>query len=228
MTVRTTSSGCSSPNCHARVAPVELAGRAGVAHVVVAAAGGVELGEDPAQRGLARAGAPPCGVSSSSPPLRSGSPAAPARARAGAAAVEVVDGAAARARARAAPRRRRRARRRGSPATSADSSSSRSASSSSAVVASPRPSGCRRASARGRLQSRSGRRARSASASAPSRAARPDVLHRLRHQAGELGPLLGRQRVISRCGRGRPAGEGVDELLEVLRVVREEVAVLAP
>ena len=49
-TVRTTSSGCSSPNCHSRELPVSSPGGAGVGHVVVAAAGGVQLGEHAAQR----------------------------------------------------------------------------------------------------------------------------------------------------------------------------------
>ncbi len=51
--MRTTSSGCSSPNRHSRLAPVELAGSAGVAHVVVAAPARVQLAEDLRQRGRA-------------------------------------------------------------------------------------------------------------------------------------------------------------------------------
>ena len=52
------------------------------------------------------------------------------------------------------------------------------------------------------------------------------VGHRLGHQVRQLGPLLGGQPGHHPFLRGGPAGERVDQLLDRLRVVREELAVL--
>ena len=57
-------------------------------------------------------------------------------------------------------------------------------------------------------------------------AGQPHVRHRLGHQVGQLGPLLGREPGHHAFLGGRPAGEGVDQLLDRLRVVREELPVL--
>ncbi len=51
------------------------------------------------------------------------------------------------------------------------------------------------------------------------------VLERGVHQRRQLGALFGTQRLHQPLGRGSAAGQRVDELVEVLRVVREEVAV---
>ncbi len=55
----------------------------------------------------------------------------------------------------------------------------------------------------------------------------PGVFHGLGHQVGQFLALLVRQRVHQPFGRLHPADEGVDQLLQVLRAVREHVAVLA-
>jgi hypothetical protein len=53
------------------------------------------------------------------------------------------------------------------------------------------------------------------------------VLHGLLHEASQLLALLGRQRGQQPAGRCRPPGQGVDQLVEVGRVVGEHVAVVA-
>ena len=73
--------------------------------------------------------------------------------------------------------------------------------------------------------SSSGRRARSASASRAISAARPCVGERLLHQPGELVPLLRAERCHQPLRRHGPAGQRVDQLLQVGRVVREHVPV---
>ena len=52
------------------------------------------------------------------------------------------------------------------------------------------------------------------------------VGHRVAHQLAELLALLGRQRRHHPVGGGLPAGQRVDQLVDVLRVLREQVAVL--
>ena len=52
------------------------------------------------------------------------------------------------------------------------------------------------------------------------------VLHRLLHELAQLGPLLARQRAHHPLGGRLTAGERVDELVDVLGVLGEEVAVL--
>ena len=52
------------------------------------------------------------------------------------------------------------------------------------------------------------------------------VLHRVAHQLAELLALLAGQRRHHPVGRGLPAGERVDELVDTRRVLREQVAVL--
>ena len=77
-TVRTTSSGCSSPNSQRRDAPVSSPAAPGVAQVVLPAPAAGEVGEDLAQRGAARAGAAPSG-DSVRPVAAAGHPALPAQ-----------------------------------------------------------------------------------------------------------------------------------------------------
>src|SRR3712207_7680862 len=57
-------------------------------------------------------------------------------------------------------------------------------------------------------------------------AGEPHVRHDAGHQIGEFLALLGRERVHHSLRGGRPARELVDQLVEGLRVGREEVAVL--
>ena len=52
------------------------------------------------------------------------------------------------------------------------------------------------------------------------------VFQRVRHQLGELLALLVTERAQQPLGRGHPADQRVDQFLEVLRMVREHVAVL--
>ena len=52
------------------------------------------------------------------------------------------------------------------------------------------------------------------------------VLEQLVGQLLELGPLLGRHRVHHRLHRGHPPGHLLEQLVDVLRVLREEVAEL--
>ena len=99
-----------------------------------------------------------------------------------------------------------------------------------ALVASPSPSGLLAvghlpalAPAAGRAGPGAARRCRCAIS-----LARPSVAHRLGHQVGQLGALLGGQAGHHPFLGGRPAGQRVDQLLDRLRVVREELPVLAP
>ena len=217
VTVRTTSSGCSSPNRHGRLAPVSSPAWPASALVVVAAAGRRRAAANTRRSAVSPSRRTAFGVSSSvAAACAAGSPAAPARARCGAARrrsstacrpsarrdgllVDVVEPRARVVLAERAPpaRRGRRA-----PA--------------SAVVASPMPSGSspvirsRPPPSRGRAGApqRVGRAAPS-----PWRARRPRM--RLLHQPGQLRALLGRQRGASavrpprRGGRAsRPAPRG--------------------
>ena len=84
-TVRTTSSGCSSPNRHSRLAPVSSPAAPASRDVVVAAAAGVELAEHPAQRRRAEPAHRLGGELELAARAVAGSPAAPARARVAAA-----------------------------------------------------------------------------------------------------------------------------------------------
>ena len=52
------------------------------------------------------------------------------------------------------------------------------------------------------------------------------IAHGLRHEPAEFGALLGSQGVHQPLGGGGPPGQRVDQLGEILRVVREELAVL--
>ena len=52
------------------------------------------------------------------------------------------------------------------------------------------------------------------------------VLHRVRHQLGEFFALLVTERAQQPFRRGHPADQRVEQFLEVLRMVREHVAVL--
>ena len=54
------------------------------------------------------------------------------------------------------------------------------------------------------------------------------VAHQLLGEPCELGTLLGRHRGDHLRGRGHPAGELLEQLVEVLRPAREQVAVTAP
>ena len=210
----------------------QLAGRAGIANVVVPAAAGVELAEDPGQRGQAEPPDRPRGELQLAVLARSGSPGAPAPARSAAARADRRPPGG-RGRARPPPGRCRRAWRPGSPGAGLCASSSRSASSSSASVASPSPSGSSpvialAAASDGPAPVEVGTGVAQRVLQPRHLRCQPSLLHGLAIRSASSWRCSGVSERISRSRGGGAAGERVDQLVEVLRVLREEVAVLAP
>ena len=205
-TVRTTSSGCSSPNSPAPRRPGQLAGRTGVAQVVLARAAGRQVGEDLAPARCRRAGAAPSGAGSAR--RRRGSPspagAAPAPAPAAGARRRRRTG---RAAARPPPRRRRPGSRPGAPGRAARAGRRARRSRPGRAVASPYPSGPRR-----RASARRGPSRAPGAAPAGCRSARPAarrsgaVAERLVHQPRQLLALLRAAATASAARPPRPAG----------------------
>ena len=226
-TVRTTSSGCSSPNCHGRDAPVSSPAAPASATSWSPRLPRRRVSEDPPQRGLPE----PAHRLRGQLEL----PFSPAQV---ALPLELALDLAQRRRSSTAcrpscalappPRRRRRASRRRTPGRACAPAPRGRRAPPAPSSASPMPERlARRASAPGRPQSRSG----------PQRRAGRRTAGHLWREARRLpSPAPSAAASSSRCSgvsdahhplrRRRPPGQRVDQLVEILRVVGEELAVL--